>query len=158
MPLDMEDSTPTPTAVPPAIREQLERTQPWLRFLGIMMWIGIVLMVLASVGFIVMGIVGLAKPDKIKDGAMLIGLGVFYLFLVGFYIFPAIFTLRSAKHIRQLTAQGNLDDAVAALDNQRKLWKFMGIFTIVIFALYALAIVAAILLPAIATIQKGSHH
>lgn len=123
-----------------------------------MMWIGIVLMVLASVGFIVMGIVGLAKPDKIKDGAMLIGLGVFYLFLVGFYIFPAIFTLRSAKHIRQLTAQGNLDDAVAALDNQRKLWKFMGIFTIVIFALYALAIVAAILLPAIATIQKGSHH
>lgn len=149
-----------PTTVSPALAEKLRLTQPWLRFIAIMTFIGAGLMALAGLAMLAFGAVSgslPAAPDK-PGAAVMAGLGIFYLILALLYVFPGLHLLRSARAIRALVADGTEASAVLALEHQRRFWKFAGICLIVILALYVVAIVAAIALPALAALQAAARH
>ena len=101
----------------------LQRTQPWVRFLAIMGFIGAGFMVLVGV---TAGVAG-AVTGRIET----IGLMIVYPIMAVVYVFPSLFLLRYADRIRSFVASGQEQDLVGALDAQRSFWKFAGILTIV---------------------------
>ena len=134
---------------------KLTQTQPWLRFVGIMMMIGTVLMILGGTACTLLGVLNLAgvtPSAKGAEGAVLLGIGMLYLVLSLIYFFPARLLLKSARAIRTLATAPEEAAVIEVLEAQRRFWKFIGIFLIGILAFYLLAIAAAIILPAIQAI------
>jgi hypothetical protein len=114
-------SAPTTSASPVAV--QLQRTQPWVRFLAIMGFIIAGFMVLFG---LVVGGVGAATGNYQTLGIM-----VLYPIMGVVYVFPSIFLLRYADRIKTFVASGQEQDLAGALDAQRSFWKFAGVLTIV---------------------------
>lgn len=151
----MNDS---PEAERTALIGKLNATQPWLRFIGIMMMIGIVFMTIAAVGMTVVGIL-MTKgtiPAGTSSPGLLYSMGILYFVLTALYVFPTLQLLRSARHIRALATDSNNSSMVEALEHQRRFWKFCGIVTIVFLVIYALAFLAAIILPFIQGVQSAA--
>jgi hypothetical protein len=111
----------------------LQQTQPWVRFLAIMGFVGAGFMVLAG---LTAGVAG-AVTGHLET----LGLMVVYPILAVCYVFPSMFLLRYADRIRAFVASGVEQDLASALDAQRSFWKFAGIFTIVsvVFGIMAMA-------------------
>lgn len=119
----------------------LQQTQPWVRFLAIMGFIGAGFMVLAGV---TAGVAG-AVTGRLET----LGLMVVYPIFAVLYVFPSMFLLRYADRIKTFVASGVEQDLASALDAQRAFWKFAGIFTIVsvVFGIVvmAFAVIAGIM-------------
>jgi hypothetical protein len=121
--------------------QPLQRTQPWVRFMAIMGFIGAGFMVLVG---LTAGIAG-AATGRLET----LGLMVVYPILAVVYVFPSMFLLRYADRIKTFVASGLEHDLASALDAQRSFWKFAGVFTIVSFVvglvLSAFAVIAGIM-------------
>jgi len=138
-----------------AIIAKLTQTQPWLRFVGIMMMIGAVLMILGGTACTLLGVftlAGMIPSGKGAGGAMLLGIGLLYVVLSVIYFFPARLLLKSARAIRTLATAPEEAAVIEVLEAQRRFWKFIGIFIISLHAFYLLVIAAAIIIPAIQAI------
>lgn len=147
---------PIPANTNEGIADKLKATQPWLRFIGIIMMIGTAFLVLGTVVLIGVSLFTKASEDSEPEKlGMVLAIGVLYLVLAAVYLYPGLLLLRSARNIRQLAASNDPQSAVDALESQRKFWKFVGIVTIVMLALYALIIAAAILLPGLQALSQG---
>ena len=116
-------SSSAPTTSPSPVAVQLQRTQPWVRFLAIMGFIIAGFMVLFG---LVVGAAGAATGNYQTLGIM-----VLYPIMGVVYVFPSIFLLRYADRIKTFVASGQEQDLAGALDAQRSFWKFAGVLTIV---------------------------
>jgi hypothetical protein len=122
----------------------LSDASPWLRFIGIMGFIGSGLMVLLGIIFFasmpfagnmldqslddVLGTVfGLLAPMMAVYAVLFIGSGV-----VAF--FPSLFTYRFGALIRNYTITNSEADLELAFRNNMSLWKFKGILVIISLA------------------------
>jgi hypothetical protein len=119
------------------IGSQLQRTQPWVRFLAIFGFVSAGLMIL---GGLFAGAAGalVAAGGQPEAMQLMVLLFVYPLFGV-LYIYPSLCLLRYANHIRRFVAAPGAAHLEAALDAQRSFWKFAGI-------LAAISIVATVLL------------
>jgi len=127
----------TTTAAPPdfsGIARTLEKTQPWVRLMSVLAFIGVAFMAAAG---LIGGVAGLASGD-----ATMILLMVIYPLFALLYLFPAIFMWRYASRIGDFVRERTTPALESALDAQRSFWKFTGIMVIVSFALGILAAVA----------------
>jgi type II secretory pathway pseudopilin PulG len=153
---------PPPVRTPPprdtitaGMIDALAKTKPWVRFLSILGFVMVGLMLLFSLGVIGVGIFTIAKSGA--EGAMLIGLGVLYLAMAVLYVFPSRFLWRYAKAIEQaLTAQSKAWPIEQALKQQKSFWKFAGIMTLVILLLYIPGVLLAIAIPNLLTAMQRS--
>src|SRR6266508_5860429 len=95
---------PLPPPVPSAptgltlVSQPLQGTQPWVRFLAIMGFIGAGFMVLAG---LTAGVAG-AATGRVET----IGLMVVYPIMAVVYVFPSLFLLRYADRIRSFVVSG----------------------------------------------------
>lgn len=121
----------------------LATTRPWVRLLGILAFIGCVLMLLFGLGGLVMGIIG--------GGGGLAGVGIglvamlVYLVAAGFILPVALFLNRYAKAVRPLQASRRSEDLERALLAQKSFWKYVGILTLVGIAISLLATVGTLI-------------
>jgi hypothetical protein len=138
-------SQTTTEAVPSEAITQLQRTKPWVRFFGVMMWIATVVMVLGGVAFLLIAMAGLASPEAGgMPKAVMVGMAGAYV-LIGFlYIYPTLKIWGYGTAIGKLVNSRSADDLVKALDMQRAFWKFLGVMMIILFAIYFLIFVAMI--------------
>src|SRR5262245_25981125 len=120
-----EPMTPVPPLPPErsAIAAPLHRTQPWVRFLGIMGFVLAGLMLLV-------GLVGGAASYAIGRTEML-PVMVMYPLFGALYVIPSMYLLRYADNIKRFLASTHEQDLAGALEAQRSFWKFAGIMTIV---------------------------
>lgn len=145
----------TSGAVSTAAVEQLAATKPWVRFISVITFIGAGFMLVAAAGMGVMGMVGGTVGSVTRNannpftGAMGFGLAALYVVLSIVYIFPGIKLWKYANSIAMLIQTGRNEDLVAALNQQRSFWKFVGILLISIMVLYVVAIIAAVAFAAI---------
>ncbi|WP_257307020.1 DUF4339 domain-containing protein [Geothrix campi] len=130
--------------------EVLRQTKPWARLLGVLGFIGIGFMLLASVAMLAVG--------SFARGGMPAGLGVgmmlAYLAMAGLQFPAALFLNRYASRIGDLVAnpsQGDLQEALAA---QKSFWRYVGILTLLFMCLYIAGIAIAI---AVATVFRAGH-
>lgn len=123
--------------------EALQATKPWVRFMGVMGWIGTGIMVVVA---LVIFFSGLASQDRGLPAAM----GLLYLVLAGLYVPPTLFLHRYASRIGDLLGSNDAGDLEEALRAQKSFWKYVGIFTAVTLVIYALVFVGAIIWAAMA--------
>ena len=124
--------------------EHLRNTKPWVRLLSVMGFIGSALLVIVALAMMV----GSGFMGEQFSGAMGIGLGVAYLLFALFYIYPSVCLWRYATAIQTLLSTRRTIDLETALGQQKSFWRFVGILTAVMLVLYALGIVAAIVIGA----------
>lgn len=136
-------SQTTTEAVPSEAITQLQRTKPWVRFFGVMMWLGSALMLLGGAAFLLIALSGLASSAAAgMPKEMMVGLAVAYILMGFLYIYPTIKIWAYGSAIGRLVTSRSADDLVKALDMQRGFWKFIGIMLIILMVMYFLFFVA----------------
>ncbi len=124
-------------AVPAEAITQLQGTKPWVRFMSVLMWIGLAFMLLAAGGMAILAMMG-GEATKAAglNAPMMAGLAVGYGLFAFLYIYPAVKMWQYASSISRLMASRSAEDLVKALGHQRAFWKFVGILMILIILLY----------------------
>ncbi len=150
-------------AVSAAVIDQLARTKGWTRFFSVMMWIGAVFLILGGVSIALMGAFAGSLGTEGEELAAqfagvigLVGIGVVYVLLSLVYIYPALKLGAYSSRIADLMSTPSEGNLVAALNEQRAFWKYVGVMMIVCFAVYAVAIVAMIVVTAAAGVAATS--
>jgi hypothetical protein len=116
----------------------LKQASPWLRFVGIAGFI--ICGLVAVLGLAAVGIQTLPIPGY--RTAMGLGFFIIYLGYVALMFFPVLFIFRFGGKIKSYTYTGNEADLEQAFKNNKSLWKFIGILSIISLALVALTLVS----------------
>lgn len=130
-----------------ALIASLARTKPWLRVVGVFMWIGVGFTLLAALFMAGSGALGnetFKKTNPEWGGTMMVGLVAFYIVSGLLFIYPARRIWSCGSAIERLTRSRSLTDLQVVLETQRSFWKFVGVGFLVIAGLYALVIAAVI--------------
>jgi hypothetical protein len=150
-------------SVSAAVIDQLRRTRGWVLFFSIMLWIGAVFLLLGGLAMAGMGLVAGASSAMSQElskefGAVggVAAIGVIYFVLAVFYIYPALKLGKYAARIRDLAAVPSEQNLVAALNEQRAFWKYLGVFTIVMIALYFVLIAVMIVVGVAGAAAAGA--
>jgi hypothetical protein len=135
----------------------LNQTRPWVRFLSIMMFIGVVIMILSGVVMLAWGVVGQLSPIgrtfPMPPGRAAL-LGLLYFILAILYIPPGVFLFRYASAIKFLESNRTAQALENALKRQKSFWRFVGIVT-VIYLIFLVAVVAFLIVMAIVLFMRG---
>lgn len=126
-------------------RTYLYEVAKWGRLLAIVGFVGMALMALICV-MMMLGLSSAMMGEMGGNGMATMGAGLFAFVILGaFYIFPLLFLYRFSTHLKNgldMNVQTDIDEA---FKNLKSLFKFMGVFTLVILAFYALALVVGLL-------------
>ncbi|HRH95699.1 MAG TPA: DUF5362 family protein [Prosthecobacter sp.] len=140
-------SGPAADGVSPSTIATLSATKPWVRFMSVLMWIGVGVMLLLGAGMGVVSAIGLAKTTSTGPfgGKEIIFFAIFYGLMAFVYIFPAIKLWKYANRIGSLGSTRSVADLDAALNEQRSFWKFAGIMAIILISLYLVAVIGLVI-------------
>lgn len=123
------------------ISSYLAETTRWGKFLAIMGYIGAGLLALLGLFFMV----GTSAAAALTDVDFPVGLfGLLYVALAAVYYFPSTYLYRFSVMIQKGIDSGDQQSVTGGFKNLKSLFRFMGIFTIVLLSLYALVIVVAV--------------
>ena len=122
----------------------LKEASPWIRFIGILLFIGCGITTLIGVGFLA-AIPFLIGATDIYSGILGSSVGIIYVIVGVVSFFPARFTYNFGVKIRSFLQSSNEYDLELAFKNNKSLWKFCGILCIVYIAIIPVAIFVAIL-------------
>jgi hypothetical protein len=121
--------------VTPKVVDMLAKTQPWVRFLSVLGFIGFALLLLLAFGMVMLAVSGGNSPGV---------LAAIYAVFGVLYLIPSIFLSRFASDIARLRSSLRVEDLEDALQSQKSFWKFAGIATLIMIVLYALILVLAV--------------
>ena len=123
------------------IRNHLLETSKWMKFLSIIGFIGLGLMVIAALVILVAGS-SFESLSGAAGGTFFIAL--IYLLMAVLYFFPVLYLFKSATGLKNGLIGNNNDQLVSGFENLKSHYKFVGIFMIVILSIYALVFVLGI--------------
>lgn len=142
-------------AVSQPVVDALVRTRGWVLFISVLLWLGVAGMLMGGVAMIGIGLLGGTMADQVsaemgeamgaEGGWVVAAMGVFYLVLAVFYIYPALKLGKYASCISSLRATPSQSNLAAALEQQRGFWKFFGVLMILFIALYFVIIFVAVI-------------
>lgn len=118
--------------------DMLKQTGPWVRLIGLLMWIGVVFMAIATIFIIGASVLAGAGPEGMIGGLVM---GVFYGFLTFVYWLMAKSLTGYSKRINALTASESVIDLEDAMEAQKTFWKTAGIVTAVTLIIYIVILV-----------------
>lgn len=152
----METTLTTPLfslSVDPVTKVHLSEAARWARFLAIMGFIFLGLMV---IGGIIAGLVMATSMSQFDNeygssgagfmmGSFGAGMAVVYIILAVLYFFPCLFLFRFATKTKRALAANDQTDLNLGLQNLKSMFRYMGILTIIILAFYAIAFIFGLL-------------
>lgn len=144
-------------AVPPGAVAALAGTKPWVRFMSVLIWLLSGLLLFMSFAVVFTVVIGAYDHDR--DAAFLkkivIGTAAYYA-LAGFaVIYPALKLWKYASGIAQVMNSRTTADLDAALNHQRRYWKFQGIMVIIVICLGIIGTIAVAALAGAAAMKGG---
>jgi len=127
----------------------LNDASPWMRFIGIVGFIGSgFLAIIALVSLMAGPVMSSALMSEIGvygfETAITMGFGLLYLVMAAVAFFPAFFTFMFGLKIRNYFRTNSIAELELAFKNNKSLWKFNGIMTIIALAMVPLTIIIAI--------------
>ncbi len=115
----------------------LREGRKWAKILAIIGFVGLGFGVLIAIGmFVASGFLGDISPVPVA------GIGVFYLLLIGVYFFPIYYLLQFANKAKEALNTRNTQSLTESMRYLKGHYKFIGIATIVMFALYPILMIA----------------
>jgi len=131
-----------------SINDLLE-TGKWTKFLSILGFVFVGLMVILSffIGTLLSGIAGEESALPIPGFMM----GFLYLLLAGIYFFPILYLFKFSTNIKKALTTNDYEGFNLAISNLKSHYKFVGILTIIMLALYFFIFVGTGLVAIIAS-------
>ena len=117
----------------------LRETRKWTKFFAILGFIFIGLMVFMSIGMFAASNM-MSAYTSVPMG----GIAVFYLLLIGVYFFPVYYLLQFSNKAKEALISRSSQTLTEAMKYIKSHYKFVGIMTIVMLALYPIIIIGAI--------------
>jgi hypothetical protein len=142
-------------------RHYLNQTQPWVRFMGILNFVGAGLMVVLAFVILITATIGgmqTGEFGEIGRAASVAGrviLAVLYVVLAVLYIPAGLFLYRYAGAIRLLRTGGTTGDLEAALKHQRSFWRYVGVLSAIGIAVALIVFAVALLLGVFLAMRQG---
>jgi hypothetical protein len=136
----------TPTENTPMNNRQINgyllETAKWGKFLAILGYVvmGIILLVAL---FMMFGMSGMVK--NISGGYPMILIGLLYLVIIGIYYIPVTYLYKFSVQIKEGVQSQNEGLYTSGFENLKSLFKFLGIFTIVLLGFYV--VLALVTIP-----------
>jgi hypothetical protein len=136
----------------------LKGAAPWLRFIGIVGFIGcgflillglIFLFAFSAAGFLWNTIPGL--EEGLEDYSAALGaasgiiMAIYFFIIAAIYFFPALFEYNFGTKIRNYLRSNSGQDLELAFKNNKSLWKFNGILLIITLAIVPVIMVVGII-------------
>jgi hypothetical protein len=128
----------------------LRGAAPWLRFIGIVGFIslGLLALIIIVFGF---GMSSLASGSEEFAGFSAAGpaIVIVYIPMLVLYFFPVLFLYRFGKRIKSYQYTNDSQDLVEAFKNNKSLWTFIGVLTIIGLAIMVLVILISIIVAVV---------
>lgn len=119
----------------------LLETSKWGKFLAIVGYVGMGLLILLAIVMMV----GLSAMSGMMGTGFPMGLvGLVYIVLAVLYYFPVTYLYRFSVQIKQGIYSKEEATITTAFQNMKSLFRFMGIMTIVILSIYALVLLVSV--------------
>ncbi|GHV95816.1 hypothetical protein AGMMS50293_21360 [Spirochaetia bacterium] len=133
----------TQAALTDTMLRYLKEASPWLRFIGILGFIGSGFICLGGITFAI--VMFAASEIASEFGGPAFGLlGILYAALAVLVFFPSLFTYRFGASIRNYILSSSGQELEQAFKNNKSLWKFYGILCIINLAFIPMTIIIAI--------------
>ena len=123
------------------IKGYLLETSKWGKFLAIVGYVGMGFLFLMGVAFIL----GFSIFNSIANVGYPIWIfGFVYILIAVLYYFPVSYLYRASTQMKRGLNSADQQTVTSGFENLKSLYKFMGIFTIVVLSLYVLIIIVAV--------------
>jgi hypothetical protein len=137
----------------------LKKAAPWIRFIGILGFIGDALMALGGIVFMVLVPISGFLLDEIPGfgeyaGLAGVSLGLYFIILAVLCFFPSFYTYKFGTGIRSYLLSGVDQHLETAFKNNKSLWKFLGIFAIISMAFIPLTVITGIIAGVAAVLAR----
>ncbi len=143
--LDNELNVTDTLYITPTIRRHLSDTAWWAKFLSIVGFVVVGLMVVLAFSVVyLMNMVSGSEESGIV-GMSSAGLTSMYLAIAGFYFFPVFFLYKFATKMQTAIRENDTHELTISFSNLNKLYKFLGVLTIIILAIYGLVLLLAMI-------------
>lgn len=132
--------------ITPEIKGFLRETAKWGKFLAIVGFVMMGLLVLMGIGMgFFMGSMMADLPEaEGLGGAMGGAVGFLYVLIALIYIFPLLYLYKFSSKLKVALAQDDQQYLFDSFQNLKSLFKFMGIFTAIFVGIYGLLLVFGI--------------
>jgi hypothetical protein len=131
----------------------LKGASPWLRFLGVIGYIGAVFIALMGIALIIVEAGNIYALARIFGNHVDTVMGAVYMVMGVVAFFPAHFTYKFGIKIRDYLLGGGSGDLETAFRYNHALWKFSGVLVIVWLSLAVLAIVGGVIFALVVAFQ-----
>ena len=139
--------------IDPAGKSHLAEAARWARFLSIVGFVVIGLIVLVGIfaGSIMSSMSKSFGDNDLGPGARMSGgimgsfLLIIYICVAALYFFPCLFLYRFATKMKTALAADDQETLNTSFQNLKKLFRFVGIMTIIVLAFYAIILVFGLL-------------
>jgi len=139
--MEENQQSETPIICNNVIRGYLLETSKWGKFLAVIGFVGISLMILLGIFLMI----GMSFLSELSSKSMPAGFfGLIYIIMAAIYYFPVNYLHKFSVLIKQSL---NSNDELAltnGFENLKKMFKFMAILTIVVLSIYVLILLIAI--------------
>jgi hypothetical protein len=137
-------------SIDPVTKAHLHETAKWGRFLAIVGFIFLVLMIVAGIFLSTIMANTMGGMDATGMGSNYfagfgVGMAVLYIILAVIWFFPLLFLLRFSNRMRTALAGNDQQALNVAFQNLKICFRYVGIITIIILAIYAIAVVFGIM-------------
>ena len=145
--LDENVTTDNQIGIGPEIKGFLLEIAKWSKFLSIIGFIGIGIIVLAALFFMTIGASFGAFGNLGAIGS--VAISFIYLLLAALYFFPVYYLYNSSRGIKNGIISNDQSLLTTGFKNLKSHYKFIGIMIIVCLSIYAVAFLGTILMLAI---------
>lgn len=118
------------------IKEHILTISKWAKFLAIIGFIGVGLMIIAVLGFFLM--------SSELGGALGIMVPLLYIVFAAIYFFPVYYLYKGAIGLRDGINLDNEKDLTEGFKNLKSHYKFLGIATIIVISIYILILIGSL--------------
>ncbi|KGO95165.1 DUF5362 family protein [Flavobacterium subsaxonicum] len=135
----------------PQAQAFLKETAKWATFLAIVGFLCVAFGIMLGIFYVAMASTIFAGPGM-PTQMQYVGPALGAVFIIGslITIFPIIYLLQFASKTKAALSENNTEKLTGALSSLKSHYKFVGIFTIIVIALYIFAIIAAVVAGAAA--------
>ena len=133
--------------VSPKMKTSLLSSMKWIQFFVILACIAVGILAIIAIAMLAMSSFFPVAEAEMSP-LVLLAIGMIYLIISAVYIYPIVKGFKLIDHTRKALRAGTNSDFEASADDLHSIMKYCGYFTIILFVLYIIFMVVAVIFAA----------